>query len=110
MRQFLIDQLSREERANIDSYLKRALKPGPLAGLYWLPVPDDLLAAAQQGHAACAPFYLAVMLEEEALRFELLVRSKTNLHCSCIAHATPAQRDFVLAFADQLLQEEKIRA
>jgi hypothetical protein len=32
------------------------------------------------------------------------------MHCSCIAQATPAQRQFVLDFADRMLQEEMISA
>ena len=110
MRQYVIDQLSREERANIESFLKRSLEPGPLAGLFWIEVPQDLLNAVQREHADCGPFYAAVELEEERVCFELLVRSKINLHCSCIAHASQAQRDFVLRFADQMLEEEQIRA
>jgi len=110
MRQFMVDQLTRQERDNIDSYLKRTLKAGPLEGLYWMTVPDDLLAEGQQGHAECGPFYVAVEIEEEAVRFELLVRSQTNLHCSCIAYATPAQRDFILRFMDTMLDEELIKA
>ncbi len=110
MRQIMVDELTREERDNIDSYLKRTLKPGPLVGLYWMTVPQDLLAEAQQGHEQCGPFYVAVELEEDTIRFELLIRSQTNLHCSCIAYATPAQRDFVLRFVDTMLEEEHIRA
>jgi hypothetical protein len=49
-------------------------------------------------------------LEDEAVSFEMLVRSQTTLHCSCIAQATQAQRDFVLRFADKMLREEKVRA
>ena len=60
MRQYVIDQLSREERANIDSYLKRTLKPGPMDGLYWIEVPSDLLSIDQQGHEDCGPFFFAV--------------------------------------------------
>ena len=86
MRQFLIDELSREERANIDSYLKRTLKPGLLEGVFWLEIPGDLLARPQQGHEECGPFYFAVELGEDFLRLELLVRSQTNLHCKCITH------------------------
>jgi hypothetical protein len=110
MRQFLIDELTREERANIDSYLKRTLKPGPIDGLFWLAVPPDLIGAEQTGHEECGPFYFAIELGEDVLRFELLVRSQTNLHCSCIAYASPAQREFVLQFVDTLLVEECIRA
>jgi hypothetical protein len=110
MRQFMVDQLTTLERDNIDSYLKRTLKQGPLEGMYWLPLPQDLLAEAQQGHESCGPFYVAVDIDEETVRFEMLIRSQSNLHCSCIAYATPAQRDFVLQYVDTMLEEELIRA
>lgn len=110
MRQLLIDEISFLERDNLDSYLKRTLSPGPLDGVFWLSVPPDLLGPEQIGHEECGPFYFAVILEEKAVRFELLVRSQSNLHCSCIAYATEAQRNFVLEFADRMLAEEKIRA
>ena len=110
MRQFVIDELSREERANIESYLKRTLKPGPLSGIFWVEVPRDLLSGEQQSHEECGPYFFAVELEDESVTFELLIRSQSNLHCSCIAYATPPQRDFILRFVDRMLQEEKIKA
>jgi hypothetical protein len=110
MRQYVIDQLSREEQANIGSYLKRTLKPGPMEGLYWIEVPRDLLSGDQRSHKDCGPFFFAVELEAESVCFELLIRGHSNLHCSCIAYATPAQRDFVLRFVDQMLEEEQIQA
>jgi len=110
MRQYVIDQLSREERANIENYLKRTLQPGPVAGVFWIEVPQDLLSEDQRRHDECAPFFLGVELTAEAVCFELLVRSQTNLHCSCIAYASAAQRDFVLRIADKMVQEELIRA
>jgi hypothetical protein len=51
-----------------------------------------------------------VILEQSSIRFELLVRSASNMHCSCIAQATPAQREFILDFADRMLAEEMIQA
>ena len=110
MRQYVIDQLSREERANIESHLKRTLQPGPMEGVFWIEVPQDLLSADQRRHDECAPYFLGVELTAEAVCFELLVRSQTNLHCSCIAYASAAQRDFVLRFVDKMLQEEQIQA
>ena len=53
MRQFVIDELSLLERDNLESYLKRTLAPGPLAGIFWIALPDDLLAEAQRGHEQC---------------------------------------------------------
>jgi hypothetical protein len=110
MRQFVIDELSPMERDNIDSYLKRSLTAGPMIGLYWIVLPPDLLSEPQQGHEEHGPFYLAVELEKSSVCFELLVRSQSNLHCSCIAHATPVQRQFVLDFIDKMVTEELIRS
>lgn len=110
MRQFIIDELSREEQANIDSYLKRTATPGSIAGMYFLPLPQDLHGKAQLGHEACGPFSFAIELTDQGVTFELLVRSRSNLHCSCISYASDAQRAFLLSFIDRLLEEEKIKA
>ncbi|MFO7605769.1 MAG: hypothetical protein R6W72_05685 [Desulfurivibrionaceae bacterium] len=110
MRQLLIDDLSLEERDNIAGYLKKTLRSSPVEDIYWLLLPDDLLGEAQRGHGDCGPFYFGVELGRDSLAFELLIRSESNLHCSCISYADRAQRDFVLSFIDRLITEEKIRA
>lgn len=110
MRQFVIDELSLLERDNLENYLKRTLKPGSIAGMFWLTLPDDLLAEAQQGHEECGPFHFGFDLSKDKLIIELLIRSESNLHCSCIAFATSTQREFLLRFIDTMLEEEQIRA
>jgi len=79
-----------------------------MIGLYWIQLPDDLLSAIQLEHKDHSPFHLAVELTNTAVKFELLVRSQVNLHCACIAHATAAQRQFVLDFIDKMVTEELI--
>jgi len=108
MRQFLLDELSFLERDNLDSYLKRTLKPGPIDGIFWIEVPQDLLAPPQLEHPDCGPFYFSVIQEDKEIRFELLVRSSHNMHCSCIGWATPAQRKFLMDFIDNMIEEELI--
>ena len=110
MRQIVIDELSPMERDNIDSYLKRNLQQGPVIGLYWLPLPVDLLSPLQLEHRQCSPFHIGVEVERYQVRFELLVRSTGNLHCPCTAYATPGQRQFIIDFIDRMLAEEHIRA
>ena len=108
MRQIVIDELSPMERDNIDSYLKRTTKSGPMLGLYWIMLPENMLGEAQTGHEDHGPFYFAVDVDRDAVKFELLVRSQTNLHCTCIAHATSEQRQYVLDFVDEMLTTEMI--
>ncbi|MDH3360078.1 MAG: hypothetical protein OEL55_04335 [Desulfobulbaceae bacterium] len=114
MRQIVIDDLTQEECANLGNYLTRTTKKAGLEGMFWLQLTDDLLGEAQQGHQKCGPFYFALELIEtpgrESLTCELLVRSESNLHCSCISYATSMQRDFLLRFLDTMLAEEQIKA
>lgn len=110
MRQIVVDDLSPMERDNIDSYLKRTLKAGPMIGLYWIVLPQELLTDTQREHEGCGPFYFGVEVEKAAVRFELLVRSNAHLHCECIAHATSEQRQYVLDILDAMLEEEMIRS
>ncbi|MCI5211287.1 MAG: hypothetical protein D3910_21445 [Candidatus Electrothrix sp. ATG2] len=108
MRQFLLDELSFLEHDNLDNYLKRTLKPGSIGGVFWLELPQELLASAQRNHPDCGPFYFSVILETTEIRIEFLVRSSSNIRCSCIDWATPEQRQFVLDFIDNMIKEEYI--
>ncbi len=108
MRQFLIDELSFLEHDNLDNYLKRTLKPGPIGGVFWLEIPRKLLALTQLNHPGCGPFYFSVILEATEIRIEFLVRSSLNIRCSCIDWATLEQRKFVLDFIDNMIKEEYI--
>ena len=110
MRQLVIDDLSPLERDNLEHYLKRTLGAGAMEGIFWLRLPDDLLAEAQRDHADCGPFHFGLELGRNHLACELLLRNTANLHCTCIAYATKAQRDFLLRFVDTMLAEEQIRA
>lgn len=108
MRQFLIDELSFLEHDNLDNYLKRTLKSGPIGGVFWLELPKELLASTQLNHSDCGPFYFSVILEKTEIRIEFLVRSSRNIRCSCIDWATLEQRAFVLDFIDNMIKEEYI--
>ena len=110
MRQFVVGELSREAQNNLESYRKRTLPSAPMEGMFWLPVPEELLAEAQQGHKQCGPFFFGIELGRSRLIVEFLVRSQSNLHCSCISYATPAQRQFLLGFLDRMLEDEQIKA
>lgn len=110
MRQLLINELSKDEAANAKAFLEANCREGGVDGLYWLDLSEGLLAAAQEGHEACGPFAFAVEVGDDFVSFELLVRSASNLHCSCTCYATPDQRDFLVSFQDRMVSEQGIRA
>jgi hypothetical protein len=56
-------------QALTDYCLKRTLGQGPMIGLYWLKVHDNLLSEAQHGHEVHAPFHIAVEITGSAVKF-----------------------------------------
>lgn len=110
MRQVVINELHKEEAQKAREFLESTCRAGAVNGVYWLAIPLDLLGAAQTGHEACGPFAFAVELGDDFVSFELLVRSESNLHCSCTCYATAPQRGFLLEFMDRLVNEQGIRS
>lgn len=108
MRQYVIDELREEEIARIRAFLDTACERSGLENLYWLNIPDDLLSPEQFAHKDCRPFAVGIEMGRREITFELLVRSMARIRCTCIAFATPAQRDFVLAFADRVVSKSAI--
>jgi len=109
MRQFVINELRKDDMDKLAAYLRAKARPGALDGMFWLPLPDELLAAPQEGHEACGPFLFAVEQGDDFLSFEFLVRSRDNLHCSCNSFATREQQGFLLDFIETMLAETGVR-
>jgi len=105
MRQYLIDGLKKEEVDKIKRILKDRLEQGGTENIFWLNLPEDLLSSTQFEHKACQPFSFAIEVGDSWVKFEELVRSRTNLHCGCISYATWNQRLFMFRFIDSLLSE-----
>ena len=108
MRQYVVDELRKNEIERVAQYLNTKCEAGGVNRLYWLQIPDDLLSEVQLRHRDCAPFCIGVEITEDSVIFEMLVRSRQKLRCSCIAYASDQQRQFILNFADRLLRETEI--
>ncbi|TSA06932.1 MAG: hypothetical protein D4R73_10460 [Deltaproteobacteria bacterium] len=110
MRQYLIDELDKGQIEQIAEYLREHAHLSSVEGLFWVDLPDDLLAETQYTHKNCKPFCFSIEVCEDCVKFEFLIRSKQTLHCDCIQYASKAQRDFILGFAEKMLSEKGIRA
>lgn len=116
MRSYLIEDIAVEDLPRIAQRLNELELRGPLEGIYYLPLPEDLLQPEQVGHKGeCGPFFMALELVEGAsdmsecqVRLELLVRARNKIRCSCVAYATAEQRRHMIEYLDQLLTELEI--
>jgi hypothetical protein len=80
-----------------------------MEGVYRVEIPEELYSERQREHAGCRPFYFAVNLNRRQVAFEWLIRSAQTLRCQCIGYATKAQRDYIINYADDLLDVLQIK-
>jgi hypothetical protein len=105
MKQYVIDQLREVDFLKLENYLNNYAEAGDLPGIYWVPVPEPLQERLQQEHRDCQPFYFAINLDGPSISFELLIRTRTRLHCGCIQYATQPQREYIFHYADELFEK-----
>ena len=108
MRCYLVEDLSEENLKHIEARLTELGLHGPMDGIYFLPVPQELLNAEQAAHAAeCGPHIMAleVLPDQGSLKLELLVRGRGRLRCSCVTYADAAQRAWAMDYLDTCIKE-----
>lgn len=87
------------------NHLQEDLTASSLPDVFWLPVPKELLSDEQASHSECLPHRVAVVLDYDSMKVEMLVRSATSLRCSCTGYVSEAQRAWLISWVDQLIAE-----
>ncbi len=106
MYSYLIDELKPREIERIVHYLDYYGYKGPIRNIYWIEIPDHLLNPTQKDHASeCGPYILSLETGKTWIKLELLVRPRNTLRCTCMALATPEQRDYGLNIVDHILMD-----
>ncbi len=110
MRKYVIDELPPDHVRRLGQRLQAKGLAAGLEGMFWLPVPEDMLTPEQREHLdSCGPYALGLELlngpDEGAVHLELLVRARSQLRCSCIAYASPELRHAVIEQLDAMLRE-----
>jgi len=110
MRTYLVEDFLPEQLERVCQRLAGLGLSGSLDGIYYLPVPLDLLSEEQRAHhAECGPYiFVLEVVGETSLKLELLVRAQGKLRCSCVAYATPEQRAYIMDHMDTFLREMDI--
>ena len=110
MRSIVFDEIRPDDMAKLSEHLGSSLKASALDGVYWLELPLDILSASQTDHAkSCGPHRVTLVLEEDFLRLELLVRSSANMRCACTEYASKVQRVFLMDYLERTFDELGIK-
>ena len=110
MKQYVIDELRPDDYKKLENFFHDHLSPSRVNGIYWLPVEPGLLTVEQAEHTDCHPLCFAIDLENDRIAFELLLRSQRRMRCSCMGYATETQRNWLIRYADTLLEQLEIKA
>ena len=108
MKQYVIDEIRLPDYQKIKNYLDETLGDSGVEGLYWLPLEEELQSEVQKAHPSCAPFYMALELEENRLSGELLIRTRSRVRCDCIHYADGRQRDWLIRTVDAIFEKLEI--
>lgn len=113
MRTYLIEDLEDEDFKKVMDAFEELNLRGPLDGIYYLPMPEELLQQEQKDHLGeCGPYFMALEfidgISENQLKLELLVRARHKIRCSCVTYATPEQRKHMIEYLDQFIDELEV--
>ena len=109
MRAYLIDEVSIPDMEKISGFLKKNAIPSKLSQLCWVRLPEDILNGVQTRHIDCRPHVFAVELGTDWFKLEFFVRSLSNMQCICIDYCSVRQRDFIINFAHQMIEDLNIK-
>ena len=108
MKQYAIDEIRAADYEKIKVYLDTEVGPAEMGGIYWIPVPEEMLNEVQMAHKSCRPFFFALDLEPERLSCELLIRTRCRIRCDCISYATESQRNWLINVVDAVFEKLEI--
>ena len=103
MKYYLVDEIQLSDMEKIAEFLGKNTIESNIGNVFWVEVPKDLLNDIQYTHIACAPHVIAVELDRNSIKFEFFIRSMATLNCQCQVYSDRQQRDFILNYADKML-------
>lgn len=109
MKSYYVDELGRDQVEAVAAHLTERGYTGPIEGIYWLRVPENLLTEEQQEHLhSCGPFIMSLETGRDWLKLELLVRATQTIRCTCVDYASREQQAHALELLEQTLQSLNI--
>lgn len=110
MRTYLIEDIYDEDYDKIINAFNELEFNGSVDGIYYIPLPDDMLEQEQIDHMdEDGPFFLALeaikAVSGNQLKMELLVRARKKIRCSCVCYCSAKQRKHMIEYLDNFISE-----
>ena len=109
MKQYVIDELRPDDHQKVKHFLDKNFGSSEIEGVYWVPIDPEYLSPVQAEHKECEPHYFVMILEQNLLACEFLVRTKNRMRCNCMGYADELQRNWIIQFADALFETMEIK-
>ena len=109
MRYYLIDEISRADIDKINDFMNQSAMRSKLEKLFWIKIPRDLLSEVQYQHVQCGPHVFAVELGNDWIKIEFFIRNLKDLQCTCQDYCTSQQKDFLINFAQKMIDDLGIK-
>ena len=109
MRAYLIDEISRKDMEKIAEFLKKNAIPSSMDKVFWIQIPEQLLTKEQMAHKECMPYMCAVELGKDWIKVEFFVRSSKNIKCTCCRYCTDEQRNFIINYTNNMIEQLGVR-
>ena len=105
MRAYMIDEIASDDIEKIRSFLGNNSISSNLEGIFWIRIPSDILTEIQLEHQNCQPHITAAEVGRDWLKLEFFVRSLTNMNCACAGYCNPEQKEFIINFAEAMIEQ-----
>ena len=109
MRYYLIDEISKPDMEKIDEFLKRNAISSEMEKLFWVQIPKELLSDIQSEHRDCQPHLFSIELGTDLMKVEFFIRNLNRFKCKCQGYCTLEQRNFILNFSQNIIEELGIK-
>lgn len=109
MRQLLYDELSQGDISAITEWLEKSADASSMEGLFWVDLSEDLLDPEQFTCKDDQPFCFAVEVGDSWVKFEFLIRSRTNFKSDQMRYANRPQIEFIMDLAEGMAGQLDIK-
>jgi len=105
MRALLIDELNKRDIERVREFLKENAVISGVEDLFWIELTRDLLDAEQFVSEDDHPFCFAVEVGDSWVKYEFLVRSRSNFKSEQTRYASRIQREFIIEFSARMIED-----